>query len=82
LFCVFQLAFDLDSEARDQLPLLDGLGEDVESGSLRLGSSSGRLRSIGLTRGVTGRRLTCYVAFILLSLIFLFYYIIIPPLFQ
>ncbi|OXA65156.1 uncharacterized protein LOC110857256 [Folsomia candida] len=72
------LAFDLDSEARDQIPLLDGLGDEMESGRARLGGSSGRLRNIGLTRGVTGNKMTCYVGLAIVTLLIFFYYVIIP----
>jgi len=71
------VAFDLDREARDHLPLLDGLSDEMESGSIRLGGSSGRLRSLGRTRGVTERKLTCYVGlFVVMLLVFLYYFLI------
>lgn len=76
--CGLQLAFDLDSEARDHLPLLDGISDEMESGRSRLGGSSGRLRNIGMTRGVSGRRLTCYVGFAIVTLLVFLYYVVIP----
>jgi len=60
-FCFFalQLALDLDTEARDHIPLLDGVSDDMESGSIRMGSSSSRIRNIGRSRGLSGRKFTC-----------------------
>ncbi|ODN01151.1 putative protein-like protein [Orchesella cincta] len=72
------LAIDLDVEARDHLPLLDGVGDDMESGSMRLGGTSGRLRNIGRTRGLTGRRFTCYVGLGVCTVMVFVYYILLP----
>jgi len=76
------LAFDLDAETRDHIPLLDGIDDDVESSRVRLGGSSSRLRNIGLTRGLTGRRLSCYIGLSFAFLLVFFYYVIIPHVFQ
>jgi len=72
------LAIDLDGEARDHLPLLDGMSDDVESGTMKLGGTSGRLRTMGRTRGVTGRRFTCYVGLGVCTVMVFVYYILLP----
>lgn len=77
-----QLAIDLDAEAKDHLPLLDGLGDDMESGGFRLGGTSGRLRNIGRTRGLTGRRFTCYVGLAVCTIMVFVYYVLLPIAFK
>lgn len=73
-----QLAIDLESETKDHLPLLDGLVDDMESGSMRLGGTSGRLRNMGRTRGLTGRRFSCYIGLALCMFMLFVYYVLLP----
>jgi len=72
------LAIDLDAETRDHLPLLDGMDDDMETGTMRLGGTSNRLRNIGRTRGVTGRRFTCYVGLGVCTVMVFVYYVLLP----
>ncbi|CAG7820844.1 unnamed protein product [Allacma fusca] len=69
------LAIDLDGETRDHLPLLDGVGDDMDSTSHRMGGSSGRLRNMNRNRGLAGKKLTLCVGFSVTVLLFFLYYL-------
>jgi len=69
------LAIDLDGESRDHLPLLDDLGDNIDSTSHRMGGSSTRLRNMSRSRGLAGKKLTCTVGIAVTIFLFFIYYL-------
>jgi hypothetical protein len=69
---LFQLAFDIETESKEHHNLLDGLGNDFESGTGLLSGSMNRIHRV-LNGGRNNRRAMCYMAAIVIG-IFLFLY--------
>jgi blocked early in transport 1 len=70
---MIQLAFDIETEAKEHHTLLDGISLDFESGSGMLNGSMNRINKM-MSSGRSNRKATFYVAGLIVTVFVVIYF--------